>query len=78
MKIYEAAQTVLKEAGKPMHARDIYRQIVEKGLCSFGAQDPVSIVSQSLRKKSIGARGSSGNVFKRIGPGTYALAEWRE
>ena len=75
MKIYEAALVVLKESGQPMHARDIHREIVARDLYSFGAKDPVSIVSQSLRKKSEGAPNVSEVVFKRTAPGTYRLAK---
>lgn len=75
MKIYEAALMVLKESGQPMHARDIHREIVARELYSFGAKDPVSVVSQALRKKSEGAPNSVNVVFKRTGPGTYGLAE---
>lgn len=78
MKIYEAAKAVLKESGKPMHARDIHREIVAKGLYSFGAKDPVSIVSQALRKKTADAPGGGAAeiVFERTGPGTYGLVDW--
>ena len=78
MKIYEAAKTVLEEAGHPMHARDIHRRIVQQSLYTFGAKDPVSIVSQSLRKKSADAPNVTEVVFKRTAPGTYALAEWKD
>lgn len=76
MKIYEAAIRVLEEAQQPMHARDIHREIVAKKLYSFGAMDPVSIVSQALRKRSEGAPGAGNVIFKRMGPGTYGLIGW--
>lgn len=46
-----------------MHARDIHREIVARNLYTFGAKDPISIVSQSLRKKSAGAPGVTEAVF---------------
>lgn len=76
MKIYEAARLILQDAGQTMHARDIHRAIVGRNLYTFGAKDPVSIVSQSLRKKSAGAPSTTDAIFKRTAPGTYGLLEW--
>ena len=77
MKIYEAAKIVLKEAGEPMHARDIHREIVARGLYTFRAKNPASIVSQALRNKSRDAPGDEADViFKRTSPGTYGLVNW--
>ena len=76
MKIHEAARLILQDADQPMHARDIHRKIVARNLYTFGAKDPISIVSQSLRKKSAGAPGASEAIFKRTAPGTYGLLEW--
>ena len=34
----EAAREVLKEAGQPMHHRDVYKAVVKKGLWTSRAQ----------------------------------------
>ena len=76
MRMYEAARTILIEAGKPMHAKDIHTEIVRLGLFEFGAKSPVSVLSQTLRDKSVGGRKSQDPVFVRTAPGTYGLVEW--
>ncbi len=78
MKIYEAAETVIRDAGKPMHVRDIHRNIVLKGLFEFKAKDPISVLSKTLRKNAASTEGSSGEaVFRKMDQGTYGLAEWK-
>ena len=77
MKIHEAARLILQGAGQPMHARDIHREIVARKLYTFGAKNPVSMVSQSLRKKSAEASGAGATdaIFKRTAPGIYRLLD---
>lgn len=72
--MYEAAQEVLRDAGRPMHAREIYREIVNRGLFQFGAKDPVAVLGQTLREKSDVPSNQGQIVFKRTGPNTYQLA----
>ena len=76
MRMYEAARTVLTDAKRPMHAKDIHAEIVHLGLFEFGAKSPVSVLSQTLRDKSVGGRKSQEPVFVRTAPGTYGLVEW--
>lgn len=76
MKIHEAARLILQDAGHPMHARDIHCEIVARKLYTFGAKNPVSMVSQSLRKKSAEALGATDAIFKRTAPGIYGLVDW--
>jgi len=73
MKIHEAAQHVMREAGKPMHAKEVYEQIVEKGLFEFGAKDPVSIVATTLRKKSDAPINKGAVLFRKVGQNTYEV-----
>lgn len=74
MKMFEAAKEVLVEAKVPMHAKDIYAEIVQKDLYKFGAKNPVSVLSQSLSERSIGNAKNREEIFRRTAPGTYALA----
>ena len=73
MTIAEAAEIVLKEAGRPMHAREIYEGITRRGLYKFNAQDPVAVVSQALRKKSTVPSKSGKVVFVKTASSTFDL-----
>jgi hypothetical protein len=46
--MFEAAQQILRDAGRPMHAREIHSEIVRRGLFRFGAKDPVAVLGQTL------------------------------
>ena len=76
MRMYEAARAVLTEVEKPMHAKDIHAEIVRRGLFKFGAKNPVSVLSQTLRDKSVGGRKAQDPVFVKTAPRTYGLVEW--
>ena len=76
MKMYEAALAVLNDVNKPMHAKEIHAEIVRRGLFQFGAKSPVSILSQTLRDKSVGGRKPLDPVFVRTAPGNYGLVGW--
>lgn len=77
MNMYEAAKAILAESGQPMHAKEIYERIVERDLFRFGAKNPVSVLSQTLREKSDAGK-TTNPLFKRTGPGIYGLAEWEK
>ncbi len=66
MRIAEAAEIVLREASKPMHARDIAAQIATKNLFEFKTKDAVSVVSKALRQNE---------KFKKSGPGVFELSK---
>ena len=69
MRMYEAARAVIAESKKPMHAKDIHAEIVRQGLFTFGAKHPVSVLSQTLRERSVGGLKSQDPLFTRIAPG---------
>lgn len=75
MRIYEAAQQVLRDAGRPMHVKDIHDEIVKRGLFNFGAKEPVAIVGQTLRKKSHVPINKGKVMFEKVGQNTYQLAK---
>ncbi len=75
VKIYEAAQQVLRDAGRPMHVKAIHDEIVKRGLFKFGAKEPVAIVGQTLRKKSRVPINKGGVLFEKVGQNTYQLAK---
>lgn len=74
MNITEAARNILKDATSPMTPTDIHAEIVKKDLFTFGAKNPVSVVSSTLRKKSDADPKASTVVFKLSGKGLYELA----
>ena len=50
MTILEAAVEVLDRKGGPVPVNDIYKEIVRNNLYSFGAKNPRSVLSGTLRK----------------------------
>ena len=50
MTILEAAVEVLGRRGEPLSVKDIYEEILRSGLYSFGAKNPRSVLSGTLRK----------------------------
>ena len=74
MNIAEAAQAVLKDSTSPMSPADIHTEIVKRDLFTFGAKNPVSVVSSTLRKKSDADPKATKIIFKLSGKGLYELA----
>lgn len=71
----EAAEKVLKNAGEPLKTAEIYNRMIQSGF-NFTIKKPgqakASLYTTMVRKKD-----SSGKlVFRKIGPGTFALVEW--
>jgi len=77
MRIYEAAEAVLRESDKPMPVKQIYEAITARDLFQFGAKSPLSVLSQTLRDRSVGGRSRAEPIFVRAAPGTYGLVEPR-
>lgn len=50
MTILDACVTVLREAGKPLPAEEIFQRVQDRSLYKFGAKDPLSIVRATIRK----------------------------
>ena len=74
MNIAEAAETILKDATSPMTPTEIHAEIVKRDLFIFGAKNPVSVVSSTLRKKSDADPKATKVIFKLSGKGLYKLA----
>ena len=75
MTIAEAAQTVLRDAGKPMSTQEIYDKIIRQNLYSFGAKSPKGVMSQAIRERSDANPKAKIVMFKSVGQGSYALAD---
>ncbi|MFH6786419.1 MULTISPECIES: winged helix-turn-helix domain-containing protein [Methylobacterium] len=67
-RLIEAAEEILGEAGRPMHAAEIWERLAARGLTLPG-HDPVAALNTRLWKR---ARG--GGVFRRLGDAVYGLA----
>ena len=73
MTIAEAAQTVLKEQGRPMSVNEIYDEIMRRNLYNFGAKNPKSVLSQAIRSKSTANSKAPQPLFKQTSQNTYEL-----
>jgi hypothetical protein len=61
-----------------MSSREIYDQIVARGLYEFKAKDPANIVRGQLRRHCVDVkapRGASAKYFKMTDDGQFALLE---
>ena len=54
MTIIESIKAVLNEYPDGLTSKEVYEKIIEKGLYSFGAKSPVSVVNGYLRKHCVG------------------------
>ena len=73
MTIVEAAQAVLKDAKTSMHVNEIYDEIIRRGLYTFGAKNPKSVLSQMMREKSTANPKAQRPIFQLVAERTYEL-----
>ncbi len=72
MTILEAAVQVLRDRNQPMKVAEIYESILEKGLYTFGAKSPRSVLSGTLRNH---IKKSPSPELIETSPGIYGLRE---
>ena len=48
--INQAATVILKEANRPLSAKEIAKRALERGLASSNAKDPINSLAQTLEK----------------------------
>lgn len=65
MSVPQAAGILLKEAGTPMHAKEVYRKLVEGGVRIRG-KTPVTSIAISLRRDK---------RFRKVAPNTFELVD---
>lgn len=75
MTIAAACQEVLKSTNMPMTPGEIYDEIMKRDLFKFGAQNPTSVVAQTLRKKSNANPKATQILFTAVEKGKYMLAK---
>lgn len=77
MTIIEAIKKILQDHGEGLTYPDIYKEIIEKELYSFGAKDPKAIVRAKLRQHCYGVEYPSASPTKHFisdgGKGNKAL-----
>ena len=77
--IHAVISGVLRQAGKPMSAREIYDEIRNQGLYEFKAKDPASIVRNQLRRHCTNVKGSgSVKYFRMASDGSFEILEVSE
>ena len=64
-RIADHVAEILKQAGKPLHLKDIVEQLQAKR--TFATKDPTSSVAVAIRRR--------GRQFKRVKPNTFKLAK---
>ena len=75
MTIADAAQLVLKESGRAMTTSEIYDEIIKRGLYSFGAKNPKSVMSQAIRERSDANPRAKEILFRMVSQGTYEIVK---
>ena len=73
MNVQDAAIQILKEAGKPLHAKEIAERIIEAGLWSSDGKTPEATVSARLYS-DIKKHGDQ-STFVKVAPQTFSLRD---
>ena len=68
----QVAIDVLREAGEPLHAKEIAKRVLDSGRTRLGGKTPEQTITAML---AVGSK--PGGPFTRVDKGTYALAEAR-
>jgi len=66
----QVAIDVLREAGEPLHAKEIAKRVIDSGRSRLGGKTPEQTITAML---AVGSK--PGGPFARVEKGTYALAE---
>ena len=74
MGVLTAVETVLKEAGEPLHYGDITKRLLERGLWTTTGRTPEATVNAQLAV-DIKRRGEA-SKFRRADKGVFALRAW--
>ena len=61
---------LLREAGEPLHAKEIAKRVIESGRTRLKGKTPEATISAML---AVGSK--LGGPFKRVDKGTYTLAD---
>ena len=75
MTIVEAAQQALASLGRAATPKEIYAEINKKGLYTFGAKSPVSVLSGAMSERTEGSARLKGRspMFRKPEKGKFEL-----
>ena len=66
----QVAIDLLREAGEPLHAKEIAKRVIDSGRARLKGKTPEATITAML---AVGSK--PGGPFKRVDKGTYALAD---
>lgn len=79
MTFLDAAHEILKQAGQPLHYREIARRSLEQGLIESRGKTPEATMNAQLAVNIKWAEeGGPPSPFVRVGRGLFGLSEWGE
>jgi len=79
MTFLDAAHEILKQAGQPLHYREIARRALEQGLIESRGKTPEATMNAQLAVNIKRAEeGGPPSPFVRVGQGVFGLREWGE
>ncbi len=74
MNVLQATQSVLQEAGTPLHYREITQRMIDRGLWQTDGKTPDATVSSAITGDI--KKNGTHSLFQRTDEGVYALREW--
>ena len=72
MTIYEAIKIVLSETKNGLTATEIYSEIVNRSLYTFGAKNPINVVNSQIRRRCVGLSFPTAHRIK-----TFKIVDYR-
>ena len=77
MTFLDAAHEILKQAGQPLHYREIAKRALEQGLIESKGKTPKATMNAQLATNiKRAAEGGRPSPFVRVGRGVFGLKEW--
>ena len=74
MNVIDAAYEVLRQAGEPLHYREITRRVLDQGLWQSKGATPEATLNARIATDM--KRNGAASRFQRTAPGIFALREW--
>jgi len=74
MNVLQAAEVALKEAGTPLHYKEITQRVIDRGLWQPDGKTPHATVSATITGEI--KQNGTHSLFQRTDKGVYALRDW--